>query len=847
MDRKNKIIFINPPLFYSNGMPHSLDASVPPLGLLYLASYINKKSDVWRASIIDAGVENLALDEILDYIKSENPKVIALTGMTPQLQGTVELAREIKKNFPLTKICLGGSHISGDPDFISRFSEIFDFAVTGEAEISLFGLLSKISKGENIERLNRGEPIKNLDDLPIPDRNLIKREKYAQHESIIISRGCPFNCYYCSRPAVSMLVRYRSPENIIEEIKQTYQYSKGIIHFQDDSITINRDKAAKIFQAFIDSKLKIKWQCNTRIDLINEDLISLMSRAGCEVINFGVESGNEEIRAKVINKPFTNEDLSRKLDLCSKYKIKAAGYFMLGHPQETEKTLEETKGLILKSKFYMVGISLPTPFPGSKLYEIAEKEGVINKNIIDKFALKKMGEGYAGNYPVYVNKGLDKEKVFALRREILRRFYLRPRFIFKKFSEDISSWRLIKKDIQDALGVVFKGSSSRQPYQEKKENKVVIVSPFFSPNTGGLETHLDQLAEYLRKENIDTAVLTYKPLAANIPYKKYEKKGSVEIKRAWWFGRNWFDKLAPIPFLEFIYIIPGLLFVTFIFSIKNRKKIQCFHAHGLAAGFVVRIVAIFIRRKKILSTHYIYNIKGKSLFRKVLVWVFKDFDMILPVGKESLEELAEAGLDRGKMRVFKQWVDNKEIFVYNKNKSEIRKKLNLPENKTIILFVGRLLEMKGIPHLIKAASLDPETIFVFAGAGQMENALVDAGKRFKNIIFAGRKFGRELADFYNAADMAALPSKEEGSSLVVVEALSCGKPVIITNKGCSKNMFPDNLGEKIKPSATNILKAADNIKKKLKQDVYLEQKCRNFALDNYSDNNAKIIVKNYGI
>ncbi|KKL22096.1 hypothetical protein LCGC14_2438840, partial [marine sediment metagenome] len=130
MDVK-KVVLINPPLHYADGLPSSLDATVPPLGIMYVASYINEYSKDFKASIIDVSAEQLTLGQIAARIKKDIPFVVGITAMTPQLQGTVELARFLKDKNPDLKIFLGGSHISGDPDFINRYSDLFDYAITG--------------------------------------------------------------------------------------------------------------------------------------------------------------------------------------------------------------------------------------------------------------------------------------------------------------------------------------------------------------------------------------------------------------------------------------------------------------------------------------------------------------------------------------------------------------------------------------------------------------------------------------------------------------------------------------------------------------------------------------------
>ena len=466
-----KILFLNPPLYFHQGIPKSLDVSVPPLGLLYLASYVNhyaKKE--FNAEIIDIGKENISLKEIVSIIKKTKPFVIGISSMTPQLQGTVELAKTIKKHFPKSIIFLGGPHISADPDFIKRHSKLFSYAITGESEITFLDAITKLSKNQKIPKIQASQIPLNLDKLPIPDKSLIKRHLYNESESMLFSRGCPFNCYYCSRPSISRTIRYRSTANLIKEIKYCYPFCHGKINFQDDTFTLNRDKVINLCKTLIKEKIKIFWECNTRIDLVDEKLLKLMHRAGCQQINFGIESGNERVRKEIIHKGlFTNNDIHKVFSWCQKNKIKIACYFMIGHPTETKEEIQDTKNMISKSPIDVLGLSIPIPFPGSPLYDIAKKDKIVSKVIIDKFAFKKLGEGYSGIYPIYTPKHFNKDFIHSQLKEINRKFYLKPKIALRKIKEDFTSPTRIKSDFKDLFSLIFRGMSSRKPYIVQKQ------------------------------------------------------------------------------------------------------------------------------------------------------------------------------------------------------------------------------------------------------------------------------------------------------------------------------------------------------------------------------------------
>ncbi|MFC1790652.1 B12-binding domain-containing radical SAM protein [Patescibacteria group bacterium] len=470
---KKKVVLINPPLYFSHGIPHALDVSVPPLGLIYLASYVNKYSKRFKASVIDVGAESFSLSQMRSELERLKPFAIGISSMTPQLQGAVELARFLKKNFKKDfKNFLGGPHVSADPDFINRFKGIFDYAITGEAEKTFLESIEKLLDGQKISKIQAGEVVMDLDLIPLPDRKLIKREKYSQRESMLFSRGCPYHCYYCSRPSISRFVRYRSVNNLITEIKGVYRYCRGKIDFQDDTFNLNRNRVLEFCAAVKKEKLKLDWRCNARIDLADEELIKKMKEAGCSLIHFGIEAGNERIRREVVNKgTFTNQQIYDVISWCQKYKIKFAGYFMMGHPGETSKNLKETQQMILKSGINLLGLSIPTPFPGSKLYKIACRRGIVNSKIIDAFAKKKLGEGYVGNYPVLVSEKLTEERVFGFMQETNRKFYLNFKTLVRKFREDFGSFTKLSRDAGDLFSLILRGISTRKPYINKKINR----------------------------------------------------------------------------------------------------------------------------------------------------------------------------------------------------------------------------------------------------------------------------------------------------------------------------------------------------------------------------------------
>lgn len=288
----------------------------------------------------------------------------------------------------------------------------------------------------------------------------------------MFSRGCPYHCYYCSRPAIDKKVRYRSTQNLLEELRLVYPYCGGRIDFQDDSFTLDKNRVMEFCHAVIGEKLRLNWTCNTRIDLVDEELLNFMKQAGCGLIHFGIESGNEKVRKTIVNKGnFSNGQIKKIFSLCHKFKIKVGGYFMIGHPGETKQDLRDTQDLILNSDIDLLGLSIPTPFPGSKLFDIAKERGIISEEIMDKFAQKCLGFGYAGVYPVLISENLTQEYVYSVMKHINRKFYLNFKTFWNKVKSDIVSPDKIKQDMSDLVSLVTKGVSTRKPYIRENGGK----------------------------------------------------------------------------------------------------------------------------------------------------------------------------------------------------------------------------------------------------------------------------------------------------------------------------------------------------------------------------------------
>jgi anaerobic magnesium-protoporphyrin IX monomethyl ester cyclase len=454
------IVLVNPPHSFlethsgREGKRKSNDIfSYPPLGILYIASVLEK--DGIKVRVIDAPALKIGVREIVHEIEKEKPVVVGISATTPQTYTAVQLAKMLKAEYNNNLIIgIGGAHVSADTGFINRFP-YFDFALTGEGEVTLPKILRKILDGERVRGIYHGEAPSNLDEIPFPARELVDNDLYFMpiHEkkftSIIASRGCPYNCLYCSRPVIGQNVRFRSPKNVVNEIKQcTDKFGVEWFQFVDDTMTLNRDRIIRLSEEIVNQKLEVEWGCQTRVDLVDEKLLRAMFKAGCREISFGIESGSERVRT-VLRKNFTNKSVFNAFDCCRKIGMETTAFFILGLPTETKDELHQTIKFSKMIKANYIEVHVATPLPGSDLFTIAAKEGIIPIDVWDKHA-----KGELEDFPLYVSPLLTGEDLHREQKRAYVTFYFRPHYIFRRLFSDAHSVKKLQRDLKTAISLM---------------------------------------------------------------------------------------------------------------------------------------------------------------------------------------------------------------------------------------------------------------------------------------------------------------------------------------------------------------------------------------------------------
>lgn len=412
----------------------------PPLNLAYLAAIAEGKGHTVR--IIDGEAENIPLQKMVKETHKFKPDIIGITATTPFYHIAVELARQFKQGGNGVPIVIGGTHITMLKEKV--FDRSFDYAFIGESELSWPQFLNAYESGKDISDIKgilyrKGEAVifsgmpdivDDLDTLPPPARHLLKVEKYRlgtpqgikRFSTIMTSRGCPFQCIFCSSKVFGYSVRRRSLQLVIDEMKTAIN-GFNIRHFYllDDNITLDRKYMFDFCHAIQNQNLPITFEGGTRANLVDEEIISTMKKSGLVRIAFGLESADPKIR-KIMKKEVPIEDYEKANKLVNKYKIETLNSAILGLPGETRQTAEKTLNYLQNSReVQLVNLTIATPYPGTELYEMAKnKEHGLRLLSEDFSRYRRYGS------PVMEVNDLSAKDLLALQNDGYLRIYSAP-------------------------------------------------------------------------------------------------------------------------------------------------------------------------------------------------------------------------------------------------------------------------------------------------------------------------------------------------------------------------------------------------------------------------------------
>lgn len=352
----------------------------PPINLMILAAYIRQWHEI---VIIDISTNKNALSKL----KEINPDLVGITGTTPSIVQAYACADYARANG--YKVVMGGSHVSVMPNEALKHA---DTVVVGEGEIAFKKIID-----ENLTGIVKGEPIMDLDEIPIPAYDLFNIEfyitrkeiRYLRHYgrnrfiSILTSRGCPYNCTFCHNSYRNIKYRFNSAERVVSEIEyliKTYQIES--IFFIEDNFFVNKERVQRLCNLLIKKGINLPWGANARADNLDKETLILAKKAGCKQVTFGWESGSQKM-LDIYNKGITVKQNAESIRLCNELDIQADGTFMIGGPGETLEDMKLTAKFIVENGISGMGVCVTTPFPGTQLWKDLEKEGKIMESYID--------------------------------------------------------------------------------------------------------------------------------------------------------------------------------------------------------------------------------------------------------------------------------------------------------------------------------------------------------------------------------------------------------------------------------------------------------------------------------
>lgn len=365
-----------------------------PLGILYVSAYLERKG--FSNEVFDTTFSTM--QKMRDYLLEFKPDVVAIYVNLMTKLNVLEVIKFIKLNLHQTKIVLGGPEIRYNANDFLNFGA--DYLVIGEGEETSLELMIALNekryddiknipglgfKNQNNEIVftKEREKLKEVDSLPFPGRDKINlqlylnawKERHGENAiSISTMRGCPYTCKWCSRAVYGLSYRRRSPENVCDELELIHkEYNPDTLWFVDDVFTISHKWLNEFNETLKQRNLKIKFECITRADRMNEEVIRLLKDAGCFRVWIGAESGSQKV-IDLMDRRVDVDQVREMIKLAQKYKIQAGTFIMLGYPGETEDDIEETIKHLKESNPEYFTITVAYPIKGTELF--AEVEAV---------------------------------------------------------------------------------------------------------------------------------------------------------------------------------------------------------------------------------------------------------------------------------------------------------------------------------------------------------------------------------------------------------------------------------------------------------------------------------------
>jgi radical SAM superfamily enzyme YgiQ (UPF0313 family) len=356
---------------------------------MYIAAVVEREG--YNVKIIDDYLEKLSQINLSKRILQYKPDIVGISIACTNFYEGLRVAKLIK-TISDAFVVIGGPHATLRAKSFIEYPEV-DAVVLGEGEYTLLEIIKRIEMDQSLEgckgcycKVNGKviyndlrERIKDLDSLPLPARHLVRNKSYPRTysfggikrpvDTVSTSRGCPYNCTFCSsREIWGPLYRYRSAEDVVDEIELLIKkYGTRGIYFREDNFTLNKKRVINLCDELIKRNMKIEWECSSRVDLVDKELLKKMREAGCKFIWYGFESGSPKT-LEIISKGITVEKSRKAAKITKEAGIGIGGSFMIGIPGETKKDVIKTYNFIKELALTRVSLAHFLGVPDCQLY-----------------------------------------------------------------------------------------------------------------------------------------------------------------------------------------------------------------------------------------------------------------------------------------------------------------------------------------------------------------------------------------------------------------------------------------------------------------------------------------------
>ncbi|MBE0428673.1 MAG: radical SAM protein [Thermoleophilia bacterium] len=404
----------------------------PQTSLAFIAGAVDERFSV---DIVDCIGENIDWPRFEEILRQKRPRYLVTYLISSIIYNDLRAAR-LAGELGATTIAIG-PHVTTMPESIADFPEV-DYAIRGEVEETIVELLDHLEEGSEPAGVKgiaycRGGSVtvtgdrpllEDLGKLPRPRQDLLPLDHYRMpmidgpFTMVTTSRGCPYPCIFCRKMALwGNRVRLRPVDDIFAELLWLNELGVDNVVFLADLFTVNRKQVIDLCKRIVEARLPLKWQCNSRVDHIDEELLAWMKRAGCWQIAFGLESGSQEVLDRA-RKEIAIEQAKTAIDLVDRFGIKSWGYFIIGLPGETKETIRATIDLAKRLPLNLALFHVAVPYPGTEFSDLAREHGWL---LSDRWEDLDMNYSAIVEYPQLPAKEIDR----WAKRAFLE-WYLRP-------------------------------------------------------------------------------------------------------------------------------------------------------------------------------------------------------------------------------------------------------------------------------------------------------------------------------------------------------------------------------------------------------------------------------------